>query len=652
MSYLGWPRLHFSGRFQADTSTVNNDVRHYKSDVFEPQFQKMMVGQGAGNNQRTNGYWNPEGTGAWRMLGCRITGAAQQGKLITDERDDATIGLLIAGSNDRVAGKLVDLDPQQQAVSQIWGLRIALDDLQGNRLLDSEYMVSTFTDLWKRQQIPQNFDQTLAAAFQSKLGDVEWGNVTGYPILQALKVASEDGLLSIRFNVFGFDRSPEADDYTTGVVIGTIGPTTKAEPKHFVLGRQMVTQLVCGNPTAPANEVYGFQCLDHPQQKTMSVDLGHSLPILGASGDLKDIGALYMAVDRCGELVQGQCVAETKVALLGKVNYLDQGWYTQSAGIVDFNYSDDDWLTSNLKNHPLVLLKNMGSNKYQVLVVESCDGLYARVDNYVYRLNPGEEVNLDFYATRFGYPVALDLLISANNAMLGGAGTGATLNMKKWPVPAVGKPASAMHYPDSLSIDASGHAQLTLKADAAGPGTPRGYLDGQVYGVGYSLQIAPTDYVYDLWNFISILIWDAWEDPDEPTWYRDIQPIMEQYGNLYPIMSKHLVELGDYDSVVKYLKPLKLSFSLPVSDPNSMPVSRDLSANKRMGILKWLENLDSNGLPLKGQPQDRPICPAPTAITKTHKIDADTVPDPGGKLDYLMQILARNHSKNQGEESC
>ena len=144
MSYLGWPRLHFTGRFQADTSTVNNDVRHYKSDAFEPQFQKMMVGQGAGNNQRTNGYWNPEGTGAWRMLGCRITGTAQQGKLITDERDDATIGLLIAGSNDRVAGKLVDLDPQQQAVSQIWGLRIALDDLQGNRLLDSEYMVSTF----------------------------------------------------------------------------------------------------------------------------------------------------------------------------------------------------------------------------------------------------------------------------------------------------------------------------------------------------------------------------------------------------------------------------------------------------------------------------------------------------------------------------
>jgi hypothetical protein len=652
MSYLGWPRLHFAGRFQADTSTVNNDVRHYKSDVFEPQFQKMMVGRGGGNYQRTNGYWNPEGTGAWRMLGCRITGVVQQEQLITDERDDAAIGLLIAGSNDRVAGKLVDLDPQQQAVSQIWGLKIALDDLQGNRLLDSEYMVSTFTDLWKRQQIPQNFDQTLAAVFQSKLGAVEWGDVSSYPVLLALKEASEEGLLSIRFNVFGFDRSPDADDYTTGVVVGTIGPTTKAEPRHFVLGRQMVAQVDQGNPTAPANGVYGFQCLNHPRQKILSADLGHCLPILHANGDLQDIGNLYMAVDKSGQLTQGQCIEETAVAILGKVNYQERGWFQHSAGIVDFNYSADDWLTSNLGNHPLLLLKKTDCADYQVLVCESLAGLYVRADNYVYRLNPGEEVFVDFYATRFGTPIALDLSMSANNSMLGGSGTGATLNAKKWPVPKVGSPASAIHYPDSLSIDTSGHCQLTLKADAAGPGTPRGYLDGQIYGVGYSIQNAQTGYIYNPWNFISVLVWDAWEVPDEPTWHSDIQPIMEQYGNLYPIMSKHLVELGDYDSVVKYLKPLKLSFSLPVSDPNSMPVSRDLSANKRTGILKWLGNLDCNGLPLKGQPEDHPSCPGPTSTTKTHKIDPDAAPDPGGKMDYLMQILTRNKTKDQEDESC
>ena len=652
MSYLGWPRLHFKGRFQADTSTVNNDVRHYKSDTFEPQFQEMMVGQGQGNSRRTNGYWNPEGTGAWRMLGCRITGVARQAGLLTKEQDDAAIGLLIAGSNNQVAGKLVDLDPQQQAVSQIWGLKIALDDVQGHRLFDSEYMVSTFIDLWKRQQIPQNFDQTLAAAFQSKLGNVTWGDLSGYPVLKSLRQASEDGLLSIRFSVFGFDRSPEAGDYTTGVVIGSIGPSTQSEPSHFVLGRQLVAKLKGQNPTAPANQVYSFQCLDHPDQNTISVDLGNSLPILHANGDLQDVGELYMAVDKQGQLKQGHCLDSSQIELLGQVNYQDQNWYQNCAGIVDFNYSRNTWLESNLADHRLVLLKKDDCADYKVLIAETDNGLYVRADNYVYRLNPGESATVDFYATRFGQPVELNLAINANNAMLGGAGTGATLNTEKWPVPEVGEPASAIHYPDSLEIDTSGHAQLRLTADSAGPGRPRGYLDGQVYGVGYSIQNAPADYIYDPWNFISILVWDAWQIPEQPTWYRDIQPILEQYGNLYPIMSRHLVELGNYDSVVKHLNTLKLSFSLPVSDPNSMPVSRDLSTNKRATILNWLDNVDDSGLPLKGHPDDRPVCPAPVFTTEIKEIEADIVMDRGGKQDYLMQILARINARDQEDESC
>src|SRR5690606_18519141 len=111
MSYLDTPRLHFRGRFQADTSTVNNDVRHYKTAAFQPEFQAMMVGQGQGEAQRTNGYWNPEGSGAWRFLGCRITSAVLGARTITDPRVDPVIGMRIAGSDDRVAGKLVDLDP-------------------------------------------------------------------------------------------------------------------------------------------------------------------------------------------------------------------------------------------------------------------------------------------------------------------------------------------------------------------------------------------------------------------------------------------------------------------------------------------------------------------------------------------------------------
>ena len=44
MSYLDNIRLVFTGKFQADVSTVNNDVRHFDNATFDPGFQKFMAG--------------------------------------------------------------------------------------------------------------------------------------------------------------------------------------------------------------------------------------------------------------------------------------------------------------------------------------------------------------------------------------------------------------------------------------------------------------------------------------------------------------------------------------------------------------------------------------------------------------------------------
>lgn len=40
MSYLGYPRLQFSGKFQAAPSTLNNDPAHFNSDIFTPNDQE------------------------------------------------------------------------------------------------------------------------------------------------------------------------------------------------------------------------------------------------------------------------------------------------------------------------------------------------------------------------------------------------------------------------------------------------------------------------------------------------------------------------------------------------------------------------------------------------------------------------------------
>ena len=76
------------------------------------------------------------------------------------------------------------------------------------------------------------------------------------------------------------------------------------------------------------------------------------------------------------------------------------------------------------------------------------------------------------------------------------------------------------------------------------PGKPRGYLDGQLYRFRVAIQgvATPRQHRFD---GITVMVYDAWRVPDQPTW-EQVALILTQYGNLYPIMSQRLVDLG-YD---------------------------------------------------------------------------------------------------------
>ena len=119
MSYLDFTRLHFAGEFQADVSTVNNDPYHFNSAAFVPADQ-LLSGGGA-----MNGWWNPGGTAYWRLRNVVVTSACYaDGRMVTDSSEDPVIGTPIVGADDRVAAKLVDLDSENQLVSEIWGFQV------------------------------------------------------------------------------------------------------------------------------------------------------------------------------------------------------------------------------------------------------------------------------------------------------------------------------------------------------------------------------------------------------------------------------------------------------------------------------------------------------------------------------------------------
>jgi hypothetical protein len=637
VSYLDVPRIVFTGHFQADISTINNDVRYYDNAAFRKQYQQLST-------TGDDGGWNPEGTGIFRLMGCRITGAALGNQQITRAAQDPVIGMALENADDRVFGKLVDLDPQQQMVSQIWGMQLRLDDGRESALFQGSFVPVGFTNLFKRQQTRVFLDQTLGAVYQSVLRDVVWQGRSHSKVLDALYAASEQGLLAINFNLYGYGRDPAISRYTLGSVAGVIGPYARGEPRHFVVGRQMVAA-VTPNPTVPLHGVYSFQCKVHEDRRVVSADFGNCLPIIDAQGGFVDVGPLAMAVLKTGTDTVLSTVTADQVAVLGNVNYLQAGWYAQTAGVQDFDYAADPWCVANIHDRPLLLLSAQPENPYKVVVQESLGGLYVRSDAFVCRLEPHEIGAIELYASRYGKRLKGTVAFSpTTGAMGGGAGDQPLDPPVKTPIIAI--PADAISYPAELPCDEHGKATLKFTVDLAKDPTPRGYIEGQLYGIGYQLTAQPPDAIGNFWNFISVLAFSPFKAPASPTWYANIQPILLQYGNLYPIMSRHLVDLGDYDSVVRHLNILRLAFSLPIEDPNHMPVTRDLSNAKRAMILHWIDSPGADGLPLKGAP-----------VVLAARAPAQAAPDPiplqldplqtRGKVEVILRHQARVIAKER-----
>ncbi|WP_337882894.1 hypothetical protein [Chromobacterium haemolyticum] len=647
MSYLDSPRIHFSGYFQSDVSTVNNNVCYYDSDAFKEQYQ-----------QYGDGGWNPQGTAIFRFVSCSVTGASLNGKPVTSSAQDPIIGMAMENADCRAPGKMADLDPQQQMVSQIWALQVRLTDNVERALFIGDMLPVGFMNLWKRQQTQAFNDQTLAANYQSILENVQWHGHSHSPVLEAMRKATQHGLLAIEFNLFGYGRDPSIPRYTQGHIVGTIGPYHEREPKHFILGRQMTAQVDSNNMMKPTGGVYSFQCKNHPDRQTLTADFGNALPIIDASGAFVDLGPLTMAVlKQPAHAPISGTLTKDQVIVLGQLAYdppqpgaapsdEPSEWFRQTAAIQDFDYAAIPGARQALEACPLLLL-SPADDGYQVLVQESIDGLYVRSDEHVLRLNAGQQLPVSFFASRYGQPLSAEvdvgLLPKDKNPMGGGnALPPSPPNNKPVLPPRISVPVDAVQYPASIHTNDSGHGRAVISAIPAGPGNPRGYIDGQLYGIGYQLRLQPQDYIDNPWNFVSVLAFDRVPVPEHPTWYDDIRPIFVQYGNLYPIMSKYVVDLGDYDSVVRHVDILKLAFALPMSDPNHMPVTRDLSDDKRAIILKWLKQTDAQGKPLKGAP---PLKAA--AVPAPREVDTDAVAvalddlQIAGKSAVVLQLQAR-----------
>lgn len=581
MTYLHCPRLHFAGAFVADPSTVNNDYNHYEKP-FDRDTEWVQTTNGTG------GWWNPEGRHSFRFENVSVSSAVgPDGGPVTD---DPVVGLWFVTRGLRPA-KLVDLDPDQQMASTIFGLRVAIVDTTGGVLVEGVMEPAPFADIWRRSLVGGG-DEAASAAYQSALEIVRWPEPSPSPLLQQLRDATGDGLLSIKFNVDGYSMNPASPGFTRGRVVGTVGPATADEPAHTVIGRQFGTEEIplglAFPSTRPQSGVNYFPGVVDTAARKVRLDLGNALPVATAGGAVDDIGVLVLA-----------CRADDdSVSEIASIDYRGTRWYETTAGIVDLpedrQLTDEELGRVATGRLQLVALRNG-----QAEPVSEEAPVHVRADTFVARLDPSDEWVAHLYVTQRGQPVS-------------GATVNLFLLLPGEPDAAANFPVGGLTFPDSVTTDARGVAEATFVA--ADPGNPRFFyfnddpvrrhVDGQVYRVGYAVDgVVPRNPS----NLLSVLVWNTFVPDDPPTWHGSMSTVLVQYANLYPWMttSGPRLDLALYEQVAAQREDILRVLDLPVTEPGHMPVSRDLSGSRRAAMAAWLTNLGPDGKPLLGEERAR-----------------------------------------------
>jgi hypothetical protein len=202
MSYLDYPRIHFSGQFQADPSTINNTPNNYNPAVYpEPN----DLGE-------VELYWAPLGTSTFQFKECVVSRVDYSPtESATTSQEDPIIGQAVisvnnGGGSKLVGGVIVDLDPTQQNVSEVWGLEVQIGD--GDTMVHGQFTAISFNAIWQQGQGPTTPRSSASgsAFYQSQLTSLTIDNKKESRFLTALNNKES---LSINLVVNAHNNSPD-----------------------------------------------------------------------------------------------------------------------------------------------------------------------------------------------------------------------------------------------------------------------------------------------------------------------------------------------------------------------------------------------------------------------------------------------------------
>lgn len=576
MSYLDQPRINFTGRFFTNVSTINNRLANY--DPNGP----IVPG------------WNPTGIALFKFDSCTVTGVQAPGD------NSKLIGAPLTTLNQPVAGKLVDLDPQQQMLSQVIGVAVNLTTDAGAGF-QGVLEPCNFQDIWGRAPAPEGNagGSNASVIFVSTLNAVQWANADEVEALKLLRDTTQNSQLAIRFVIgsyfFGDPKDP-ASGY--GQLIGSIGPYLKGDPVQFARRRLMppaeaqteiapavADTVASSQPThvdyelkagavaasltdsLPQFQAGNFQ-LD-TENCRLSLDLANSIPLASFAGPPLAVGQLRAVIAAPD--------GSTDEILQQPFEFTDELNKTQG-GVIDVS------LTANQcqklqRMRAGVELQQAAGEDWTTILVEHQSGKYVSISPFTARSVGGDSMTFELRAFQWGKALKNETLALTAQSTQGtpaslviNGGSGSAKTDKN------GRAVFIVNTPAKLNIPARRQQLDSLVYLLTGPWA-------NLNGVTASSGILPA----------ALVVWAPYPDAGmpNPTWKDQVQPIFDEYMRIYPGM-KQIMDLTKLSVVEANLKPLLEVLSLPFDAPHRMPVTRDLSTQKIEVIKTWVKNQIAN----------------------------------------------------------
>ena len=495
-----------------------------------------------------NGWWNPRGTAAAARLPCdeRVVLRREPGGLGAGRSDRRRL----AGADAQVSAKLVDLDTEQQMVSEIWGLRLRLLDSQGGR-------PGAAASRWRRSltsgPLPGNPDSFFGAVYQSVITDVQVDGQES-PLLQQLRPPrTRASSRSSSTSTASTTRPPRRR--SPGGGSSARSGRTRRVSRSFVAARYL--QPPAGSPLNNAPCSLGEQdAVRGPGQQ----------PADGGTvgGPLVGLDALRVEARRSAACSRSRRCPPTETPSLATLDSLGGSTSTRPASSrrAERRPARGKVRTQSASSTARGDHAALGERRGDVPARRRL------------RLPDGPErarhtATTTLYATRLGVPRGVEIDVWHNDVDEQGQVKQGVDSR------AAGRRAAcALTFPDSVTTGPDGTAPLQLTAK------PRPARVHRRPGLRRQLRLGPRRLGHAAAAGWSVLVFDDYQVPERPTWVADALPGPPAVRQPVSDHARHPGPLG-LPQRGPHRRALQLVFGLAVEDPELHAGDADLSPAKR-----------------------------------------------------------------------